>query len=503
MGTSVNQRSAATANWAAAQAGYRSEIPVERVVQEIWRAATNQPIGDLARLLGEPIVAQVGRIAAEGGTPAQVAWAATTEIARSKQSSLAADIAQRAALQCLSSQDRVQAFGERLFVEACNYLLSRDLPGFVGGNNRNKTVSDLRSFKSSVLRTTAEIVNASGSPDLSNSQNWRGYVERVVNRLKRQERGAQLGEPQSYWKARCQRMPASCLFPERTFAGVGAPSRTRLGIDVPWKKICSSSPLQSTAAISLSNEVSAKILRGILLSVSRLQIFKHLSACTKIFERILYVLSHDNWTIEYARRSRRCLRVPSLGCKQQGRTLLFSGGLDSLAAAVDLIEQFGSAQTQLASHTTGNQVTRGAQETLLAYLNSKYQPEISRIALRTGGLKHKNFDFPSDQEREETQRTRSLMFLTIGSLTARRSGQSEVVMIAENGQMAIHLPLSAARIGAFSTHTAHPQFVQLASEFFTKSLDYQIQITNPYLYKTKAEAVRTSSLNAHRRSLIR
>jgi hypothetical protein len=188
MGTSVNQRSAATANWAAAQAGYRSEIPVERVVQEIWRAATNQPMGDLARLLGEPIVAQVGRIAAEGGTPAQVAWAATTEIARSKQGSLAADIAQRAALQCLSSQDRVQAFGERLFAEACNYLLSRDLPGFVGGNNRNKTVSDLRSFKSSVLRTTAEIVNASGSPDLSNSQNWRGYVERVVNRLKRQER---------------------------------------------------------------------------------------------------------------------------------------------------------------------------------------------------------------------------------------------------------------------------------------------------------------------------
>lgn len=218
--------------------------------------------------------------------------------------------------------------------------------------------------------------------------------------------------------------------------------------------------------------------------------FQALERVHEDLERILYVLSHDNWTIEYARRS-GAPESALTWVKQQGRTLLFSGGLDSLAAAVDLIEQFGSAQTQLASHTTGNQLTRGAQETLLVYLNSKYQPEISRIALRTGGLKHKNFDFPSDQEREETQRTRSLMFLTIGSLTARRSGQSEVVMIAENGQMAIHLPLSAARIGAFSTHTAHPQFVQLASEFFTKSLDYQIQITNPYLYKTKAEAVRT------------
>lgn len=92
MGTSVNQRSAPTANWAAAQAGYRSEIPVERVVQEIWRAATNQPSGDLARLLGEPIVAQVGLTAAEGGTPAQVASATSREIARSKQASLAAEI---------------------------------------------------------------------------------------------------------------------------------------------------------------------------------------------------------------------------------------------------------------------------------------------------------------------------------------------------------------------------------------------------------------------------
>lgn len=206
-------------------------------------------------------------------------------------------------------------------------------------------------------------------------------------------------------------------------------------------------------------------------------------------ERILYVLSHDNWTIEFARRS----GVPESAitwASRQGKPLLFSGGLDSLAAAVDLLEQIGPTETQLASHVTGNQIIRGTQEKLASYLNSKYQPAARRIALRTGGLNHKDFGFPSDQDREETQRTRSLMFLTIGSLAARRSGQSEVVLIAENGQMAIHLPLSAARIGVFSTHTAHPQFVQLAGEFFSKVLEYQIQVSNPYLYKTKAEVVK-------------
>jgi hypothetical protein len=185
VGTSVNQRSAPSTNWAAAQAGYRSEVSVERVVQEIWRAATNQREGDLSRLLAQPIVARLGQIALEGKKPADVGLAASREIARSKAASLAADIAQRAAVQCLTSENRAQAYGERLFAEACNYLLSRDLPGYVGGRNRNQTVGDLIAFKASVLRSTAQVVNALGSPDFSSEKNWRGYVDNVIDRLKR------------------------------------------------------------------------------------------------------------------------------------------------------------------------------------------------------------------------------------------------------------------------------------------------------------------------------
>jgi hypothetical protein len=185
VGTSVNQRSAPSPNWAAAQAGYRSKIPIQRVVQEIWRAATNQREGDLTRLLAQPVVARVGQIALEGSTPAAVGLAATREVARSKRASLAADIAQRAAVQCLSAENRALAYGERVFAEACNYLLSRDLPGYVGGPNRNQTVADSIAFKASILRNTAQVVNAVGSPDLSNEKNWRGYVDSVVDRLKR------------------------------------------------------------------------------------------------------------------------------------------------------------------------------------------------------------------------------------------------------------------------------------------------------------------------------
>jgi hypothetical protein len=64
------------------------------------------------------------------------------------------------------------------------------------------------------------------------------------------------------------------------------------------------------------------------------------------------------------------------------------------------------------------------------------------------------------------------------------------VTIAENGQMALHLPLTAARAGAFSTHTAHPEFVRLAEEIFSVILRYPFSFWNPYLYLTKAEVIK-------------
>jgi hypothetical protein len=185
VGTSVNQSSPRSANWSAAQTGYRANIPIERIVQEVWRAATNQPQGNLAKLLAQPIVARLGQLGVEGTTPTQVASATSREIARSKASSLATDIAQRAAVQCLSSTDRAQAYGERLFAEACNYLVSRDLPGFIGRANRNQTIVEALAFKSSVLEDTARAVHEGGRPDFSTTESWRTYVEGIVHHLKR------------------------------------------------------------------------------------------------------------------------------------------------------------------------------------------------------------------------------------------------------------------------------------------------------------------------------
>ena len=64
-------------------------------------------------------------------------------------------------------------------------------------------------------------------------------------------------------------------------------------------------------------------------------------------------------------------------------------------------------------------------------------------------------------------------------------------MLAENGQMAIHLALNAARIGPFSTNTAHPHVLALMQEILCAALGIGLVIRNPYVEKTKAEVVAT------------
>ena len=184
MGTSVSQRSPDTLNWRAAQATYEdSGIPIDRVLQEVWRAATSQDGEAFRAMLNEPIVYRLRDIAINARTPGEAARLASRAIAESKQTSLVADIALRAAVQSAASTTKAQAYSERLFAEASNYLLSRDLPGFVG-TGRNSTVAESVRFKASVLHAASEAVRQVGIPKTSTPGAWQKHAADVVNRLR-------------------------------------------------------------------------------------------------------------------------------------------------------------------------------------------------------------------------------------------------------------------------------------------------------------------------------
>ena len=202
-----------------------------------------------------------------------------------------------------------------------------------------------------------------------------------------------------------------------------------------------------------------------------------------LIEKALYRLSSDGWQIEF----RQLTGSPEKKIPHKvaaGQTLLFSGGLDSLAGAIE----FGGSGSnlQLVSHITRNRITQKSQKELSSllksrgYLSPHYQCFISS---RSGG--------PTELEHaeENSQRTRSFVFLVLGAIMARRAGHGRLIYLAENGQMAIHLPLTHGRVGAFSTHTAHPEVLTSIQEFITNALNVELSIINPYVHRTKKEVV--------------
>jgi 7-cyano-7-deazaguanine synthase in queuosine biosynthesis len=201
-------------------------------------------------------------------------------------------------------------------------------------------------------------------------------------------------------------------------------------------------------------------------------------------EDILRTLSHDYWTIDF-RQEKGSVESFSEPAKDGGTTLLFSGGLDSLAGAIE----FGTDQRplHLVSHVTRNRQTRDSQSRLYEFLKTaKFNVRHSSFFVSaTSSAPSADVSFSV----ENSQRTRSFLFATLGALVARRQGNRRILFVAENGQLAIHLPLNPARAGAFSTHTAHPDVLGKMERFFSTVLGVDLKIVNPYQHKTKAEVV--------------
>jgi 7-cyano-7-deazaguanine synthase in queuosine biosynthesis len=203
---------------------------------------------------------------------------------------------------------------------------------------------------------------------------------------------------------------------------------------------------------------------------------------------VLYLLSSDNWKVNILPKPGEH-EQPRTWPVSDGTTLLFSGGLDSLSGAIELLEDNPDAALLLASHYTRNHVTVTSQNKLFDYLRGAFGARVTRVAVRAGGQTSGDCPFPKDAAREVTQRTRSFLFLVIAAIATRRRGFHELLLMAENGQMAIHLPLTAARLGAFSTRTAHPEFLDEMEALLSAILSYQFSIRNPFVYRTKAECI--------------
>lgn len=186
MGTSKSQPSPNTPNWRAAQLAYTNpNVSIDRAVQEIWRAATNQPAGDLAALLAQPVVAECFQAARGADSRAMAVELASRHVAQSGEASLAAVMAQRAVALSYGTENSLASFTTALFSEAGNYLVARDLPGFIGASGRAKTLAEGIALKHQIRSRIAAQVEDVRRPAARNlAKGWSAYVSEVIARLR-------------------------------------------------------------------------------------------------------------------------------------------------------------------------------------------------------------------------------------------------------------------------------------------------------------------------------
>lgn len=171
---------------------------------------------------------------------------------------------------------------------------------------------------------------------------------------------------------------------------------------------------------------------------------------------------------------------------------LFSGGLDSLCGVIDLLEEVPERRLCLLSHHEGGQAST-AQQLLLNELNAHYGAKRitpRRLYLRPAPANNHQAR-PLPRPRENTTRSRSLLFISAAMALAAADGPETPVYVPENGFIGVNVPLTRARVGSASTRTTHPHFMhQLATA--ARAIGVSTPVINPYRLRTKGEMLAES-----------
>ncbi len=160
---------------------------------------------------------------------------------------------------------------------------------------------------------------------------------------------------------------------------------------------------------------------------------------------------------------------------------LFSGGLDSLIGAIDLMAT--GANPLLVSHVSEGAVS-DAQTKCFQEIKSTYpKNKLDRLRMWMGFS-----GFRISPSVEKTTRARSFLFFSLGVLAGSGLKNNFTLRVPENGLIALNVPLDSLRLGSHSTRTTHPFY----RAHWNKILDLvgiKGRIENPYFDKTKGEMV--------------
>ncbi len=160
--------------------------------------------------------------------------------------------------------------------------------------------------------------------------------------------------------------------------------------------------------------------------------------------------------------------------------VLFSGGLDSFAGAVQealvykrpvlLVTHCPNPKLEPVPAALAREVAARAPGSRPAYLPVRVNKQ--------RGL-----------SRESTQRTRSFLFASLAAALAAMLGRRRVFFY-ENGVASLNLPPATQVVGARASRTTHPRVLDGLRRLLTQVADGPFEVENPFRWMTKADVLR-------------
>lgn len=206
---------------------------------------------------------------------------------------------------------------------------------------------------------------------------------------------------------------------------------------------------------------------------------------------LLYLLSYDNHWFDFCRRSE--LDEPAPLAETGGLTDfdcvgLLSGGIDSFAGATALLAT--GRRPLFVAHRPQNAAIAAAQEHVRRCLGERFGREVKLAVDRSRPTRTRGDGrpFPPPDAREPSQRTRSLLYLSLGAAACTAAGVGQLIC-PENGVLAINPPLTEARVGGNSTAGTRPRVLARFSELLA-AMGLSVEVENPFLCQTKGQLLR-------------
>ena len=219
------------------------------------------------------------------------------------------------------------------------------------------------------------------------------------------------------------------------------------------------------------------------------------AAIQELLSGALRYLTGDEYAFEFVRRSTGYPLQGILQFKELvdplprvDAVILFSGGTDSLAAAVEALRE--GHHPILVSHRSSPILDR-RQRNLVALLREKFPvwcfPHISMWVNRAGGRRTVEF----------SQRSRSFLFTSLGAVAACLL-EIDDVRLCDNGVVSINLPRSGQNVGTLLSRSTHPRYLVLAQRLMREVTDRRgLNIRNTLLFKTKREVLGLLAESGH------